>query len=348
MKYEGDLKKGKRHGQGTLVYNDGAVYIGEWKNNKKHGHGTHTYGNGDEYTGEWKNGVRHGLGTFFAPDIGTTNKKTGAWKNDKHVESELNWKKLEWDIEYYGDEGKEDNSNYRIRVLPQLTLKNLKNRFNKSKFLRGLTNKNQLITESLIKAINADEELESCIFEDLNDADLYPKNYSKNMMNLYYTGKIFNRLSKDLSFKFLACFGDYHFSDAFGILHSKSSGLSYFISYLTNHQYGVHESWNVHFYGKKKSVIKRALKDITSRNYVLDVPLVFNKEFDWDLKKIIKSYSIHYDDCKQTAIERADNMKEKIVPFTWSMILCSHKEIEASRRDWQQKSIKKKPYHIFK
>ena len=24
------------------------------------------------------------------------------------------------------------------------------------------------------------------------------------------------------------------------------------------------------------------------------------------------------------------------------------KEIEASRRNWQQKSIKKKPYHIFK
>ena len=275
--------------------------------------------------------------------------------------TKLNWKKLEgdegkWDIEYH-----KDYDNYLIRVLPQLTLKNLKNKFNKSKFLRELTkkfisDKRQFVEQALIKAIDADEELEFYIFQDhlhmeeqvkRRVGDSYPKNHSKDMMTLYYTGKIFNQLSQDLSFNFLACFGDYTNSDAFGILHSKSAGLSYFISYQSN-SYGAHDQWVCHFYGKKESVIKRAVKDITNRHNFARVPLVFNKEFDWDLKKIIKSYSIHYDDCKQTAIERADNMKEKIVPFTWSMILCSHKEIEASRRDWQQKSIKKKPYHIFK
>ena len=59
--------------------------------------------------------------------------------------TKLNWKKLEWDIEYHGDEGKKDYDNYLIRVLPQLTLKNLKNKFNKSKFLRELTNKRQFV-----------------------------------------------------------------------------------------------------------------------------------------------------------------------------------------------------------
>ena len=270
--------------------------------------------------------------------------------------TKLNWKKLEWDIEYHGDEGKEDSYNYRVRVFPQLTLKNLKNKFNKSKFLRELTNKRQFVEQALIKAIDADEELEFYIFQDhlhmeekvkRRVGDLYPKNHSKDMMTLYYTGKIFNQLSQDLSFNFLACFGDYTNSDAFGILHSKSAGLSYFISYQSN-SYGAHDQWVCHFYGKKESVIKRAVKDITNRNNFARVPLVFNKEFDWDLKKMIKYYSILYDDRKQFEIELADISKEKIVPFTWSMILCSHKEIEASRRNWQQKSIKKKPYHIFK
>ena len=275
--------------------------------------------------------------------------------------TKLNWKKLEgdegkWDIEYH-----KDYDNYLIRVLPQLTLKNLKNKFNKSKFLRELTkkfisDKRQFVEQALIKAIDADEELEFYIFLDhlhmeekvkRRVGDLYPKNYSKDMMTLYYTGKIFNQLSQDLSFNFLACFGDYTNSDAFGILHSKSAGLSYFISYQSN-SYGAHDQWVCHFYGKKESVIKRAVKDITNRDNFARVPLVFNKEFDWDLKKMIKYYSILYDDHKQFQIELADISKEKIVPFTWSMILCSHKEIEASRRNWQQKSIKKKPYHIFK
>lgn len=278
----------------------------------------------------------------------------------------LNWKKL--DIEYLGDQGKEDKYSYLIRVLPQLTLKNLKSKFNKSKFLRELINKRQFVDQTFIKAIDADEELEYYIFhepfdegfyvshklkvgEEMSDGSkyvfiegLYPKNYSINMMDFYYTGKIFNKLSKDLSFNFLACFGDYTNSDAFGILHSKSTGLSYFISYLSNQ---AHETWTCDFYGKKKSVIKRALKDITSRNYVTDVPLVFNKEYDWDLKKIIKSYSILYNDRKQTEIETAKLLEEKMVAFSWSMILCSHKDIEASRRNWRQKSIKNKPYHIF-
>ena len=37
MKYEGDLKEGKYHGQGTMTYDNGDQYVGEWKNNLMHG-----------------------------------------------------------------------------------------------------------------------------------------------------------------------------------------------------------------------------------------------------------------------------------------------------------------------
>ena len=57
MKYEGDLKKGKHHGQGTLIYDDGDKYVGEYIN-IRHGQGTYTYADGTKYVGEWKDGER--------------------------------------------------------------------------------------------------------------------------------------------------------------------------------------------------------------------------------------------------------------------------------------------------
>ncbi|XP_053813088.1 radial spoke head 10 homolog B-like isoform X2 [Vidua chalybeata] len=36
-KYVGDFVKGERHGRGTFLYADGAMYSGEWVHNKKHG-----------------------------------------------------------------------------------------------------------------------------------------------------------------------------------------------------------------------------------------------------------------------------------------------------------------------
>ena len=89
MKYEGDLKEGKYHGQGTLTYSEhiyvsvdadgfettkeeniadeflkyfAVIYKGEWKNGLRHGKGTMTYGDSGVYDGEWKNDMRNGKG----------------------------------------------------------------------------------------------------------------------------------------------------------------------------------------------------------------------------------------------------------------------------------------------
>ena len=47
--YEGESKKGKRHGLGRYVYSDGAVYEGLWENDKCNGWGVYTFPDGEGY-----------------------------------------------------------------------------------------------------------------------------------------------------------------------------------------------------------------------------------------------------------------------------------------------------------
>ena len=60
MKYVGEWKDGKYHGQGTYIFGSGPhlgdIYVGEWKDNKKHGQGTYTFASGSKYVGEFKDG----------------------------------------------------------------------------------------------------------------------------------------------------------------------------------------------------------------------------------------------------------------------------------------------------
>ena len=67
--YIGALKDDKRHGQGRMTYNDGAVYNGEWKDNMWDGLGMLTFpgykdGRGDIYLGQFKKGFFYGKGFF--------------------------------------------------------------------------------------------------------------------------------------------------------------------------------------------------------------------------------------------------------------------------------------------
>ena len=63
--YSGLWFKGKRHGDGTVVYADGSIYQGSWHNNKRvDGQGEFTYSNLDKYVGQWKDEKRHGVGTM--------------------------------------------------------------------------------------------------------------------------------------------------------------------------------------------------------------------------------------------------------------------------------------------
>ena len=63
IKYVGEYKDGKMHGQGTQSWADGAKYVGEYKDGKVHGQGTITWVDGGNYVGEWKDDNRHGQGT---------------------------------------------------------------------------------------------------------------------------------------------------------------------------------------------------------------------------------------------------------------------------------------------
>ena len=76
--YVGDLKDGKRHGQGTVTWSDGSKYEGEFKNGKRHGQGNETYSDGVKYEGEWKDGVKHGQWTLFWTN---GSKYEGEWKD---------------------------------------------------------------------------------------------------------------------------------------------------------------------------------------------------------------------------------------------------------------------------
>jgi len=80
--YSGGWKKGLQHGQGTKTWTDGDKYVGEWKDGKKHGQGTYYYSNGSKYVGEYIANKRSGRGTGFYAD---GSKDEGVWENDKFV-----------------------------------------------------------------------------------------------------------------------------------------------------------------------------------------------------------------------------------------------------------------------
>ena len=62
VKYVGEWKDDKSHGQGTITGTSGDKYVGEFKNDKQHGQGTYTYANGKRLVGYFMNGE-------YIPDI---------------------------------------------------------------------------------------------------------------------------------------------------------------------------------------------------------------------------------------------------------------------------------------
>lgn len=53
-----------KHGQGILVWPDGARYEGEFRNNKANGLGRFFHNNGDVYEGEFREDKANGEGTY--------------------------------------------------------------------------------------------------------------------------------------------------------------------------------------------------------------------------------------------------------------------------------------------
>eukprot|EP00002_Diphylleia_rotans_P008582 TRINITY_DN1852_c0_g1_i1.p1 TRINITY_DN1852_c0_g1~~TRINITY_DN1852_c0_g1_i1.p1 ORF type:complete len:1197 (+),score=251.22 TRINITY_DN1852_c0_g1_i1:88-3678(+) len=68
--YEGDMLRGKRHGQGRMIYEDQSQYDGEWDRNKREGKGFYSKAAGEKteyYVGEWENDMPNGQGTRMYP-----------------------------------------------------------------------------------------------------------------------------------------------------------------------------------------------------------------------------------------------------------------------------------------
>ena len=54
--YEGEVKKGKAHGEGVFTFSDGSTYEGKVRKNKIHGKGQYTDSNGNVYEGKFRFG----------------------------------------------------------------------------------------------------------------------------------------------------------------------------------------------------------------------------------------------------------------------------------------------------
>jgi len=63
IKYDGEWRKGKKHGAGVQVYPNGDVYEGSWVKNRREGRGVLRTSHGTVYQGEWKGGKKHGFGS---------------------------------------------------------------------------------------------------------------------------------------------------------------------------------------------------------------------------------------------------------------------------------------------
>lgn len=76
--YEGETKKGYKHGQGMFTWSDGAKYKGSWRYDLMHGEGKMSWPNGAYYLGEWREGRKHGRGKFYWPNGDTY---VGSWSD---------------------------------------------------------------------------------------------------------------------------------------------------------------------------------------------------------------------------------------------------------------------------
>ena len=99
--YTGEFKDGKRNGQGTCKFADGAEYTGQWEGGNRNGQGTYKFADVGVYTGEWKEDKINGQGTYT--NINGV-KSSGNW-----VDGKLNGKGFN-DLDEIKQSGAQNNS----------------------------------------------------------------------------------------------------------------------------------------------------------------------------------------------------------------------------------------------
>lgn len=76
-RYSGTMLGNTPEGSGTYIWSDGCVYDGEWRRGMRHGHGKMMLPSGAVYEGEYSGDYIHGDGTYIGPDNLTYK---GRWK----------------------------------------------------------------------------------------------------------------------------------------------------------------------------------------------------------------------------------------------------------------------------
>ena len=147
----------------TLKFPDGSKYVGEVKNGKRHGQGTYTGTNGEIYVGEWKKSKRHGRGTYTHAD-GTV--EVGIYKKDRLVKkiSEDTSAKEKIELTSMIDKAKDD----KINVKPADVSKVLNLVNNKEK---GACNKNMQRMKNKGELRQGDKFGEYCLAVDVSKID---------------------------------------------------------------------------------------------------------------------------------------------------------------------------------
>ncbi|TNV80604.1 hypothetical protein FGO68_gene1538 [Halteria grandinella] len=84
--YQGEYKRGKRHGYGKVTYPSGKSYDGQWQNNNKHGQGRYTYSSGRYEEGQWKDSKKVGEHKKYSKE--GTLRELITYEDDKKVKRE--------------------------------------------------------------------------------------------------------------------------------------------------------------------------------------------------------------------------------------------------------------------
>jgi len=67
--YEGELRGGRYHGNGSFKWASGATYTGHWHENRMHGQGSFTAASGHSFTGRFENDRYQQNGQWVAPSV---------------------------------------------------------------------------------------------------------------------------------------------------------------------------------------------------------------------------------------------------------------------------------------
>ena len=80
--YEGAWRAGKRHGSGSLWYDEDreCFYRGDWSDDRREGEGMMHFSSGNTYVGGWKADQKHGKGTMDWLDSGQPPQPQKHWR----------------------------------------------------------------------------------------------------------------------------------------------------------------------------------------------------------------------------------------------------------------------------